>query len=142
MNKVYEKKQTLVDSIQWNGDNYVEVTKFIIKYAKKPIQYFTHYGFDTFTINFHSKDVTVVKNRDYIVTENDDVLVVPEDVFKKHYKFVGVKNEDLKGSTGLCKETKVDEVRVSTIRAKDLLKAIREDDLLKALRENGIIVCD
>lgn len=96
MNKVYEKKQTMVDSIQWNGDNYVEVTKFINKYTRKPIQCFTHYGVNTFTINFHSKDVKVVKKGDYIVTENDDALVVPEDVFKKHYKFVGVKNEDLK----------------------------------------------
>ena len=88
MIKVYEKKQTLVDSIQWNGDNYVEVTKFIIKYAKKPIQYFTHCGFDTFAINFQSKDVRVVKSGDYIVIENDDVLVVPENVFKKNYKCV------------------------------------------------------
>ena len=93
MIKVYEKKQTMVDSIQWNGDNYVEVTKFIIKYAKKPIQYFTHCGFDTFTINFQSKDVRVVNSGDYIVIENDEVLVVPEDVFKKNYKCVDDESE-------------------------------------------------
>ncbi len=133
MIKVYEKKQTLVDSIQWNGDNYVEVTKFIIKNTKKPIQYFTHCGFDTFMINFHSKDVRVVKNGDYIVTENDDVLVVTEDTFKKNYKCVGVNRGSLKGSTGLYKEIAGGELRTSTICAKDLLKV---------LKENGITVCD
>lgn len=119
MIKVYEKKQTMVDSIQWNGDNYVEVTKFIIKYAKKPIQYFTHCGFDTFTINFHSKDVKVVNSGDYIVIENDDVLVVPEDVFEKNYKYVGVKNEDLKVFKDFYKEITGEELDLSKFNSGD-----------------------
>lgn len=114
MIQIYEKKQTLVGTIQWNGDNYVEVTKFIIKNTKKPIQYFTHCGFDTFTINFHSKDVRVVKSGDYIVVENADVLVVPEDVFKKNYESIGARSEHLEESTGVYEEIADEEPEIDT----------------------------
>ena len=90
MNRLYEKEQSTTTATQWNGDNYVEVTTFILENIDKPIKYFTRDD-KTIIVNLYNGKGLIINYGDFVFKKGKEILTMPERMFKKKYEIKSIK---------------------------------------------------
>ena len=89
MNRLCKKGYPSIKALQWNGDNYVEVTNFILENMGKSIKYFTRND-ETVIVNLYNGQGLIINCGDFILKRESKVLTMPENMFNKKYKIESV----------------------------------------------------
>lgn len=90
MKRLYKKEQSSINANQWNGDNYVEITKFILENIDKPVKHFTRND-NTIIVNLYNGQGLIINCGDFIFKKGNIILTMPEKMFKKKYKIESIK---------------------------------------------------
>lgn len=90
MNRLCKKEYPSIKALQWNGDNYVEVTTFILENIDKPIKYFTRDD-KTIIVNLYNGQGLIINYGDFVFKKGKEILTMPERMFKKKYEIKSIK---------------------------------------------------